>query len=233
MSEIILHCPQCQRLLRVTEELIGRPVKCPQCNATFSVSAGGEEPKAVSVAVEPTQTPNLSPSPDQERYDSTADEEEEERPWEIQGRRDAEPHRGTLILVLGIISVVLSTLMFCSVGFTGLIGLPLGITAWVMGRRDLRKMREGRMDREGNGFTQAGLICGIIGAILGSIGVLCFLVYVGYIFTMVNNAPRNPVPPPRPAPVRPRPAPAPGQPGNRAVLQELPHGLRDRSAELA
>jgi len=228
MSEIILHCPQCQRLLRVTEELIGRPVKCPACSTTFSVAAGGEEPQAVPVALEGPQAPitRSSPAP-------TMDEEEEERPWEELGRRDAEPHRGTLILVLGIVSVVLSTLAFCTAGLTGLIGAPLGIVAWVMGRRDLRKMRELRMDPEGNGFTQAGLICGIIGTIFSSLGVLCFLVYLGFVFTAVNM-PRNPVPPPpRIIPNRPVPAPAPGLPGNRAVLHHRPQALRERAAELA
>jgi predicted Zn finger-like uncharacterized protein len=226
MSEIILHCPHCQQLLRVTDELIGRPVRCPACSSTFSVAAGGEEPQVIPVAGESFQAPRPLP-------DRTADEEEEERPWEEQGRRDAEPHRGTLILVLGIVSVVLSTLAFCSAGLAGLIGSPLGIVAWVMGRRDLRKMREGRMDREGNGFTQAGLICGIIGSILGSLGILCFLVYVGFVFTAVKM-PRNPVPPPpRVIPNRPPPAPAPGPPGNRAVQHQPSQALRQHAAELA
>lgn len=229
MSEIILHCPQCQRLLRVTPELIGQPVKCPVCSSTFKVAADGEEPRAFPVALEGAPAPIAGSSPAR-----TMDEEEEVRPWEEQGRRDAEPHRGTLILVLGIVSVVLSTLAFCSAGLTGLIGSPLGIGAWVMGRRDLRKMREGRMDGEGNGFTQAGLICGIIGTILGSLGVLCFLVYFGFVLTAVNNIPRKPVPlPPRVIPNRPVPAPAPGQPGNRAVMHHSPQALREYTTELA
>ena len=90
-------------------------------------------------------------------------EEEDERPWEerrFRGRRDAEPHRGVLILVLGIISIVLVAIA------CGPVGLPLGIAAWVMGHKDLRKMRENIMDDEGMGLTQAGWICGIIGTIL-------------------------------------------------------------------
>lgn len=76
-----------------------------------------------------------------------------------------QPHRGTLILVLGIISLVVP----CG-------GLILGIIAWVMGSTDLRAMREGRMDRSGEGLTNAGRICGIIAVILWIIGtIMCTL----------------------------------------------------------
>ena len=40
MPEVILNCPQCECSLRVTEDLIGRLVKCPACGLTFSVPAG-------------------------------------------------------------------------------------------------------------------------------------------------------------------------------------------------
>ncbi len=62
------------------------------------------------------------------------------------------PHRGTLILVLGILS-----LLVCS---------PLGIVAWILGGNDLKEMDAGTMDPAGRGTTQAGKICGIIGTIL-------------------------------------------------------------------
>jgi cytochrome b subunit of formate dehydrogenase len=62
------------------------------------------------------------------------------------------PHRGTMILVLGILGIVLC--MIC------------GIIAWVMGNADLREMQAGRMDRTGEGLTKAGKICGMIGTIL-------------------------------------------------------------------
>lgn len=81
------------------------------------------------------------------------------------------PHRGTLILILGIIS-----LLICA---------PLGIVAWVMGSGDLKEMDAGTMDPAGRGNTQAGKICGIIGtcfmilAVVISIGLFIFLVLLG------------------------------------------------------
>ncbi|VAX39569.1 hypothetical protein MNBD_PLANCTO03-53, partial [hydrothermal vent metagenome] len=69
------------------------------------------------------------------------------------------PHRGTLILVLGILSIVISC-------------LPFGIFAWIMGKGDLNKIETGQMDPEGKGLTKAGMICGIIGTIFFAISLL-------------------------------------------------------------
>ena len=78
-----------------------------------------------------------------------------------------EPHRGTLILVLGILSLVL-----CSF-FTG-------IPAWIMGKGDLEKIKGGMMDPEGEGMTKAGMICGMISCIL----ILISIVIVGLIIAL-------------------------------------------------
>lgn len=68
------------------------------------------------------------------------------------------PHRGTLILVLGILGLVV-----CQI---------VGIVAWVMGSSDLKEMAAGTMDPSGRGMTQAGKICGIISCILMILGLL-------------------------------------------------------------
>ena len=86
-----------------------------------------------------------------------------------------EPHRGTLILVLGILSLTM-----CSI-FTG-------IPAWIMGKCDLKKIGAGVMDPEGGGMSKAGMICGIIATILG---VLCggfyLIVLIVAILSEVSN----------------------------------------------
>ena len=73
------------------------------------------------------------------------------------------PHRGTLILVLGIIGIVCC--FIC------------GIIAWVMGSNDLREMAAGRMDTSGQGLTQAGKICGMVSVILQIIGFVIGLLF--------------------------------------------------------
>src|SRR5438445_9210609 len=100
-----------------------------------------------------------------------SDDGTEDRPWERPDtdwiRRDCEPHRGTLILVFGILSLVTVGLYFLSP-----IGLGLAIAAWIMGQRDLAKMHQKIMDPQGRGTTQAGWICDIIGTVLNSLLVL-------------------------------------------------------------
>ena len=61
-----------------------------------------------------------------------------------------------------------------------LVGLPLGITAWVLGNGDLRKIKNREMDEEGLGMTQAGWICGIIGTILHSLGLLSCGAFIAF-----------------------------------------------------
>lgn len=72
------------------------------------------------------------------------------------------PHRGTLILVLGILSLII-----CA---------PLGIAAWVMGNGDLKQIDAGAMDPTGRSVTNAGRICGMIATILLGLGVLAGII---------------------------------------------------------
>ena len=75
------------------------------------------------------------------------------------------PHRGTLILVLGILSLIV-----CA---------PIGIAAWLMGNGDLTLMDSGQMDPTGRSLTNAGRICGIVATILLILGVLCGILIFG------------------------------------------------------
>jgi hypothetical protein len=73
-----------------------------------------------------------------------------------------EPHRGTTIMVLGILSLFVANII-------------LGPIAWIMGNNDLKKMRAGQMDRSGESNTNTGRICGIVGTILGAAGLCCLI----------------------------------------------------------
>jgi hypothetical protein len=97
---------------------------------------------------------------------------------------DELPHRGGIVLAFGILSIVLAvaSLAFC---LPVVFGLPLGILAWVWGRKDLRAMDAGLMDPEGRGNTQGGFICGIIGTVLCSLLLLALLAYLAFIGVMI------------------------------------------------
>lgn len=58
-------------------------------------------------------------------------------------------HRGPIVLVFGILSLVICSL--------------LGFVAWSMANRDLKEMDLGLMDNSGRDLTRAGRVCGMIG----------------------------------------------------------------------
>jgi hypothetical protein len=78
--------------------------------------------------------------------------------------RPYQPHRGVLILILGILGLTVC----------GLIGLP----AAFMGLADLREINAGRMDPSGKGLTIAGMVMGWICVGLFALGILIVLLGV-------------------------------------------------------
>lgn len=85
-----------------------------------------------------------------------------------------EPHRGVLVLVLGIVSFI------CCVG------LVTGPLSFFFGKADLAKMNAGQMDPAGQGMTKAGFICGIIGFSLNALWLLFNVVM--FIIGMIGGA---------------------------------------------
>jgi predicted Zn finger-like uncharacterized protein len=165
-------CPSCNRELRVPDQLLGKLVKCPACSTTFTanltppVSSMGQEASPNPYPPD-RQPPPLEDVPE-DMDNVEEDENYEPRPKRSRRRRRFYvEHRGGLVLTLGILSLVVC-------GF-------LGPVAWIMGNNDLAAMRAGRMDPEGEGLTQAGKICGIIGTIFLILGcALSCLWFVGF-----------------------------------------------------
>lgn len=96
------------------------------------------------------------------------------------------PHRGNLILIIGILSLLLeaASMVLAALGVkifcdpmkpagsgsaflqalgVSVFGSVFGFLAWWMAREDIHKMRVGRMDRAGGVRTRGGRICGITG----------------------------------------------------------------------
>lgn len=84
-------------------------------------------------------------------------------PAAVSPARYATPHRGGLILVLGILGWI--------------VGCPIfGVAAWMMGASDLREISYGRMDPAGKGLTQAGYVLGMVYSLLWIVVVVILMV---------------------------------------------------------
>ena len=198
-------CPKCNRSLKVPESLIGRNVKCPGCGTLFVVHDGEGEGRDEAAdesrreSIRSATPPGRQPEPEAdyeivagERRSARRREAQEEgydQDYEDDRRRGRAPHRGGLVLALGIISVVsgvAGVLTLCCLVFAvfPLLGMGLGIPAWVMGRRDLARMADGDMDDSGRGITQTGSVFGIIGTILSILMLVAWVVLTIVVFGM-------------------------------------------------
>jgi hypothetical protein len=76
-------------------------------------------------------------------------------PWERPGavRRDAEPHRGDLLVGLADLAFIMTMLSFVLL-LPLLIAVPLAVVARVLAGRDLDHMGSGHTDREGEHRTR-------------------------------------------------------------------------------
>lgn len=163
MNEIIA-CPSCQRKVTVPTAFFGKLVQCPQCQRTFTAmdpSAAVQPAPPPSVSLAPSQTDGWDdagsgPGPRAHRYEyDSADD--------FGFRRRVLRHRGPVVLTLGVLSLVV---FFCAPVF--------GPIAWIMGHTDLKLMRAGQMERDGEGPTMAGMILGIVMTILAAVTLTLF-----------------------------------------------------------
>ena len=147
---IELSCTDCGQTLRVGDEHAGKKARCPKCGSIATVPTAGESPAPAPSDASPFDTDKPAepvnpfadlPGPSPNPYQSPSS------PLGVTPRY-AKPHRGGLILTFGIVGI-----LCCG---------PFGIAAWVMGSADLKEIRAGRMDRSGEGLTQAGMILGSV-----------------------------------------------------------------------
>jgi hypothetical protein len=172
--------------LSVAASDLGADVECPYCKTVYKAKKPGTGVSTVppSRRSEPDEErpsrrrrdeededdrPSRRRRRDEEDEDDRPsrrrrdEEDEDDRPRKRRRRRGGsyEPHRGGLILALGILSLV-----GC--------GIFTGIPAWIMGNADMKAIDAGRMDPEGRTMTSVGRILGMINVILTCV------VFVGY-----------------------------------------------------
>lgn len=177
-------CSECHSTLRVPEQHVGKRARCPKCRTLNMVQSdsgplpqtgntGGnaplyQQPAEADTGQPPLGSPFAPPMPDAGSPFAYA-------PGSVLPpggyilKQYSEPDRGTLILILGIMSL-----------FFNFFWVP-GILAWTFGRADLRKISEGTMDPAARGITQVGMVLGIIGTSIAILGILFFLGFIALV----------------------------------------------------
>jgi hypothetical protein len=188
----------------VPDEYIGRNVKCPGCKETFTAQVEAQSapppPPAREEIVEkprkkaappPEEEEEEAPRPAKRRAAEVVDDDEDEERPSRRSRRGGgamAPHRGQLILILGIASLAGSVIV-------GALSFFIGPVAWYLANVDLKAMNEGRMDPEGRSNTQIGKVCGIIATVLLILSVLAICVigvlWIAIVGAAVSNAPKH------------------------------------------
>ena len=160
-------CKNCSTTLRVPDEHLGKQARCPKCQNLNIVEATTFDPAPISYP-----TANPAPSAKLDNPYSVG-QGTVLPPSGVAGHAYQSAHRGGMILTLGIMAIA------CNIA-----AIP-GILAWVMGSADLKQMDAGRMDPEGRGITQAGMIMGMIMSIFAIIGIVFFICYILFIFVFM------------------------------------------------
>jgi hypothetical protein len=177
-------CPGCARELQVPSALLGQKIRCPGCLLTLQSEPSEQGVTLIALPAAPPPTPEPAPpTPKVSPLPSIADDRVRRH-----RRRDVEPHRGTLMVVLGVLSFFLCPPL-------------LGPIAWLLATADLKKIRAGLMDPAGESPTHTGRVCGIIATVLGLIGLLLCAFVVGSWVYAASTVGRQ-IAPPRPVPIK-------------------------------
>lgn len=162
-------CSSCGKTLRVPDEHLGKSARCPACQTINLI-----QPKMAGSETEPIPAPPIQDRPVYNDLPSKPSVDYSTPPQfnpyaateirSVSGFR--KPHRGGMVLTLGIVSLV------CNLFF-----VP-GILAWAFGNSDLKQMKAGAMDREGESLTMVGMILGIISTLLPLLGILLYVLFI-------------------------------------------------------
>jgi hypothetical protein len=159
-------CPYCELVIQVPDDYLGGGVRCPRCTMVIPVQQTGV------TADEPPGAP----------VDPWGDVSDKIKLPKRTLPRSAryQPGRGKLVLGLGLASLGVSVLGIIAGAFLCgtqlLFGPPafgLGLAAWVMGQRDMEKIRRAIIDPDADKLTRGGWVAGIVGTIFAVLMTVC------------------------------------------------------------
>lgn len=179
-------CPGCNATLQFDDSQANMQGVCPGCGANFTIPITGQPQRGNPYAPVGRTTTHGYATQDNVPHPGNPYAAGQALSRSGYGTLSSgvAPHRGGVVLTLGIVGLSLGVFGLCIFVF-GAIGWICCLIAWILGYFDLRAMRLGNMDAAGLGITQAGMICGMIGTILGAMALVVFVLIM---FAAVANA---------------------------------------------
>jgi hypothetical protein len=145
MAEIT--CPFCQRRLHAPAGCAGLLVQCAECKHTFVAPRDSSPAGPVPGADDVLDAPEVF-------------------------RRPLPPHRGALLLVGGLLSILLA-LGGLRHPFWPALALTVGAMTWMAACTDRRELRAGALNPHGAELVRAGWLLAILGTLLAA-GILLY-----------------------------------------------------------
>lgn len=91
---------------------------------------------------------------------------------------------------MAIAALILGIVAFPGICCYGILGVAFGVTAVILGRISVRKIRAANGMIGGFGLAQAGWICGLVAAVLGALyGIFYLVIIVLGVSGAFNNLP--------------------------------------------
>lgn len=143
----------------------GRSTQQPPDSAALANEPADESPATTATAATPA-TPASSSTSTRSRRTRGARRGRKSAGAGQAHEGDAAPHRATLLLVLGIVSLLAG----CG------LGLLAAVPTWLLARRDLAAMDQGRMDAEGRSMTRVGMILALVALVVNVLGLVLLVV---------------------------------------------------------
>ncbi|MCA9042438.1 MAG: hypothetical protein KDA65_18940 [Planctomycetaceae bacterium] len=184
---IEFRCEHCNKLLRTADDKAGLSAQCPGCSANLIVpypQAPVQDDLELELEIEesrPTRRRKKCPmcgAPVQGGNDRCRNcgellDVEEDQWYVTSDPRHEQEHRGVILMVGAIFS------WFC-------LGLILAIPVWIMADKDLKSMKAGTMDPEGEGLTRGAKIIAICNVVLSAL-IFLFVCCLGIIGSLNQN----------------------------------------------
>lgn len=178
---IEFHCPDCDKVLRTTDDKAGQAAKCPSCACSLIVPTLDQTASTVDTLSGFSRLENQGQSVSQELtcpvcggdlsiYDTVCPHCGENQPGHIEPLRY---HRqDNSLAIVSLVTGTLSLVLYCCLN---VMTFPIALAAVITGIISLRRTIDGR------GLAIAGICC-------GSVSLLVTFAYIAFIAVMVISS---------------------------------------------